>query len=105
MSLKKFLIVFTIFITLISCQTERIVYRDPPPPIDNPIPEKPVLDQSEALTPNIYALLIYSYRLKLWAHKFRRDVKIISDDEYTKLFNKYNAIIDDINKEINKLKE
>ena len=106
MDLKKFLLLFVISIILGSCvTTPEIIYRDPEPPIDAPRPELSQLDNSEDITINEYLLMIDNIRLENWGHLLRKYSKIISESEYLELINKNNSIIDNINLEIEKLKE
>ena len=107
-NLKKYLLVFVIFISLISCCSDPvIVYIEPESPIIDPMPENSVLENVDPITVNEYKLMIDIFRLKKWGQYFRKTVKLITEEEYKIYADQYNKAIDDINqaiKELEKLK-
>lgn len=104
-NLKKFLLVFVIFISLISCVTTEpiIVYIEPEPPTISPMPEPSQLQDAEPITVNEYLLMIDVFRLKAWGQYFRKTVKLITPEEYQIYIDQYGKAIDDINKAIEEL--
>lgn len=93
-----------IFIAIGSCKTtEKIVYRDPPPPIVPEMIADPVL-QDDDITVNEYLFMIYSIRVNILYNEILKTLKIITDEEYNSYVGSQNEMIGLINSEIEKLK-
>ena len=105
-NLKKFLLAFAISIILTSCLTTEpiIVYMDAEPPIISPMPENSVLEDTEIITVNEYKLMIDVFRMKAWGQYFRKQVKLITPEEYDIYIDQYRKAVDDINEAIEELK-